>query len=144
MLKKNTARNGVVTPDKDGRCGRCGFAHFVWDGRGVRGYRCVNCGGIKPETWRTDLLAARHAGHIVPNKLDEALLTVLALSQESYRGPVKAVVPRRLVATLRAARRQGLVEMDSCGVYLEEPGAAYVDERFGAAPFCHPHARKDT
>jgi hypothetical protein len=45
----------VVTPDVDGRCGRCGFANFAYNNgyeiaaNGTRGYRCVNCSAIKPE-----------------------------------------------------------------------------------------------
>lgn len=48
----------VVAPDLEGRCGKCGHANFIYNNghefsaSGVRGYRCVNCGSIKPEDWR--------------------------------------------------------------------------------------------
>jgi len=52
-------RGKAAAPDPEGRCGECGFAHFAYNNGhefsadGVRGYRCVNCGSIKPEDWRS-------------------------------------------------------------------------------------------
>lgn len=40
---------------EDGRCAECGWSNFEYSNGyefsrdGVRGYRCMNCGAIKPE-----------------------------------------------------------------------------------------------
>ena len=45
----------VAQPTEDRRCGHCGFSNFAYNNGqeysqcGTRGYRCVNCGCIKPE-----------------------------------------------------------------------------------------------
>jgi len=45
----------VVEPDAHGKCGRCGCGGFVYSNGfetskdGIRGYRCLGCGSIKPE-----------------------------------------------------------------------------------------------
>lgn len=69
--------------------------------------------------------------------LEEVLLTVLALSQESYKGPLSHAVPPRLSSPLRRARKLGLVHIDDAGVYLEEEGAALLQD-FGGYPFGKP------
>ncbi len=69
------------------------------------------------------------------NEMIETLLTVLALSQEDYRGPLTRAFPRRLRSTLARARRDGFVERDERGVYLSETGAALVDALAGSKPF---------
>ena len=61
-------------------------------------------------------------------KMCELLLTVLALSQEGYRGPASHAIPKRLSSTLRRARAQGYVYVDADGIYLEEEGAAALSE----------------
>ena len=44
---------GDDVPTGEGRrCGRCGCANFTYGDTsrtGVRGYRCAECGGVKPE-----------------------------------------------------------------------------------------------
>lgn len=69
------------------------------------------------------------------DKLTETLLTVLALSQEGYKGPLSHAIPSRLTSTLRKARKDGLVYVDDSGAYLEEEGAAKLDELMGPRPF---------
>ena len=58
----------AVQPDSNGRCGTCGYANFAYsngqefDRTGkVRGYRCVNCGNIKPEGPRSCLVESGRA-----------------------------------------------------------------------------------
>ena len=63
-------------------------------------------------------------------EMDETLLTVLALSQEGYRGPMTRAVPKRLASTLSRARRLGLVDRDADGLYLTDAGAAYIELKF--------------
>ncbi len=61
----------------------------------------------------------------------EVLLTVKALSQEptvARETPMSKAFPKRLAGVLRKARRLGYVVVDDDGVYLDEPGAAYLDE----------------
>lgn len=51
-------RGAAVLPDARGCCGGCGYANFKYSNgdefsaNGTRGYRCCNCGAIKPERWR--------------------------------------------------------------------------------------------
>lgn len=55
----------AVRPDAEGRCGRCGASNFKYSNGnevaadGTRGYRCVECGCVKPENW---MAAERCAG----------------------------------------------------------------------------------
>ena len=55
----------------------------------------------------------------------EVLLTVLAASQEGYKGKILgALIPGRLATTYRRLQRNGYVERDRDGVYLSELGSA--------------------
>jgi len=70
------------------------------------------------------------------DSMTELLLTVLALAQESYQGPLNAAVPKRLTSALRRARKSDLVHLDHHGIYLEEMGSAYLDDALGTStPF---------
>lgn len=43
---------GDTVAPNDKKCGRCGFANFrycEYSSDGIRGYRCVGCGAIKPD-----------------------------------------------------------------------------------------------
>lgn len=67
--------------------------------------------------------------------LTEVLLTVLALSQEKYEGPMSHVIPPRLASALRTARAKGLVETNG-GLYLTEEGCGELDKAgISARPF---------
>lgn len=66
---------------------------------------------------------------------DELLLTVLALSQEGYRGPLSHALPPRLKSALRKAQKKGWVYVDDSGPYLEEEGSAELEKRFRGTPF---------
>lgn len=68
-------------------------------------------------------------------KMTELLLTVLALSQEGYSGPLTAVIPPRLMGTWRAARAKGLVTSDDGGIYVDEAGSALLDAAGLSRPF---------
>ncbi len=57
----------------------------------------------------------------------ELLLTVQALSEERYRGPLSHAIPGRLAGPLRRARDKNMVHVDRDGIYLEEEGCAYLD-----------------
>ncbi|TAL44875.1 MAG: hypothetical protein EPN91_03585 [Salinibacterium sp.] len=66
-----------------------------------------------------------------PVKLDsmcELLLTVLALSQEGYNGPLSHAIPKRLMTALRKARKSDLAYNDDYGIYLEEMGTLYLSD----------------
>ena len=47
--------HGTLVPAVDGRCGVCGGSGFVYSNGfefskcGMRGYRCLQCGSVKPE-----------------------------------------------------------------------------------------------
>lgn len=68
----------------------------------------------------------------------EVLLTVLALSQEGYTGPLSHAIPKRLQSALRRARKAGFVYVDDHGAYLEEEGTVELDRLLpdlGSRPF---------
>lgn len=67
--------------------------------------------------------------------MTETLLTVLAVSQENYNGPMSHAIPARLASTFRTARKNGLVYVDDAGMYLEEEGAAALEAEMGSRPF---------
>lgn len=69
------------------------------------------------------------------DKMAEVLLTVLALSQENYKGPLSHAIPARLSSTLRTARKKGFVYVDDAGAYLEEEGVVELESRVGGNPF---------
>lgn len=69
------------------------------------------------------------------DKTIELLLTVLALSQEGYRGPMSRAIPERLMPTLRTARKKGYVYVDDAGMYLEEEDTILLDSKMGPRPF---------
>lgn len=55
-VKRGTTHgHGPLVPAVDGRCGACGGSGFVYSNGhevsacGVRGYRCMQCGAVKPE-----------------------------------------------------------------------------------------------
>lgn len=59
--------------------------------------------------------------------MDEVLLTVWALSQETGNKPtLKSAFPKRLQSALRKARKLEYVVVDDQGVYLDEAGSAYL------------------
>jgi hypothetical protein len=59
--------------------------------------------------------------------MDEVLLTVWAMSQETGNKPaLKHVFPKRLQSALRKARKLEYIVVDDQGVYLGEEGSAYV------------------
>ena len=64
------------------------------------------------------------------DSLCELLLTVLALSQENYRGPISHAIPKRLTSALRRARAKGYVYVDEGDgfMYLEEEGCAALED----------------
>lgn len=60
------SRGGAVTmPNAIGQCGSCDGAAFAFNNGqevaadGTRGYRCNNCGCIKPENWRLRMWEAQ-------------------------------------------------------------------------------------
>lgn len=69
------------------------------------------------------------------DKMAELLLTVLALSQEGYKGPLAHAIPERLAYTMRKARKLGYVHVDDDGAYLEDEGAVVLEKGFGSRPF---------
>jgi hypothetical protein len=70
------------------------------------------------------------------NNLDpliELLLTVWALGQENYQGPMSHAIPPRLAGVLRRARKAEMVETDG-GLYLLDMGSAkLVEAGFGGS-----------
>lgn len=70
--------------------------------------------------------------------MTEVLLTVLALSQEGYKGPLSHAIPARLMSALRRSRKAGFVYVDDAGAYLEEEGTVELGRLFpglGSRPF---------
>lgn len=66
--------------------------------------------------------------------MTETLLTVWALSQEGAEAPaLKDAIPARLQSAFKRARSGGFIVVEAEGarrrVYLDELGAAYLDER---------------
>lgn len=72
------------------------------------------------------------------DKMTELLLTVLALSDEEYKGPMSHAIPARLASALRKARKLEYVYIDDLGPYLEEGGSALLIEQGLGSPFCLP------
>jgi hypothetical protein len=69
------------------------------------------------------------------DSMTELLLTVFALSQENYRGPLSHAIPARLSSALRRARKAEMVETDG-GIYLLDLGSQkLIDAGFGGQPF---------
>ena len=62
----------VVMPTGDAHCGHCGSGSFSYRNGfefstdGVRGYRCNDCGNIKPENWRD--IKGVPAGTVLPSR----------------------------------------------------------------------------
>jgi hypothetical protein len=68
------------------------------------------------------------------DEITEVLLTVWALSNENYRGPLTRVIPPRLRNAARRARRAEYYDVDDGGPYLLDRGAAYLaDQGFRGA-----------
>ena len=73
----------------------------------------------------------RRYGHAVIDPMLEVLLTVWALQQEpavASETPMSHAFPKRLMGTLRKARKLGYVELDDKGLYLDDLGSAYLIE----------------
>jgi hypothetical protein len=70
------------------------------------------------------------------DSMTEVLLTVLAISQSGYAGPLSHAIPSRLQSALRRAREAGFVYVDDAGPYLEDEGAVELQRRgFGGSVF---------
>lgn len=67
--------------------------------------------------------------------MTELLLTVLALSQEKYNGPISHAIPQRLMGTYRKALKLEYIFKDDLGVYLEEEGCYTLEGVHGDRPF---------
>lgn len=78
------------------------------------------CKGCREWTWAA--VCAHPA-------MDEVLLTVWALSQIEGKPNLSRVIPDRLKAAFRRARKLGYVVVDDKGVYLDDLGSAYLGER---------------
>jgi hypothetical protein len=77
----------------------------------------------------------------------ELLLTVFALSEERYAGPLSHAIPKRLQSALRTARKNEEVYVDEAGVYLEEAGSAALIAADLNRPFtqaCRALARRQS
>lgn len=68
------------------------------------------------------------------DEITEVLLTVWALSNENYRGPMSRVIPKRLHNAARRARRAEYFDVDKDGVYLLDRGAQYLQDQGFAKP----------
>jgi len=93
--------------------------------------------GFRAEIEEAESGAANRVG--VTSTMDsmtEVLLTVLAISQSGYAGPLSHAIPSRLQSALRRAREAGFVYVDDAGPYLEDEGAVELQRRgFGGSVF---------
>jgi len=84
------------------------------------------------QSWGS-LIKGPFAGMGIMDKMAEVLLTVWALSQESELPTLKLAFPARLQGAFRKARAFDYIVVEEEGarrrVYLDDLGAAYLDER---------------
>ena len=66
--------------------------------------------------------------------MTELLLTVLALSQEDYKGPVSHAIPKRLMGAYRKALKLEYIANNK-GLFLDEMGCVTLENAGHVYPF---------